>query len=214
MHHSTLYCITLHHIAPYSTSLHHNAPHWPHCTTLHHNAPHCTSLHHNLPYCTTMHHIAPHCTTMHHIAPHCTTLKQIASRGLSWPRIWPHHTTWLHYMAVGSDEYVTTLPSDRRRDENRKLKWKLRKSREEKRLYQDKAENKKIKNKKKRGEIAPKNLFNKAGYAATPAACGWAGAVLEKVTRASGQELYAQKAPKRRTRKKGTDRPTDRHSGV
>ena len=29
---------------------------------------------------------------------------------------------------------------------------------------------------------------NKAGYTATPVACGWAGAVLEKVTRAFGQE--------------------------
>ena len=27
---------------------------------------------------------------------------------------------------------------------------------------------------------------NKAGYTATPVACGWAGAVLEKVTRAFG----------------------------
>ena len=38
---------------------------------------------------------------------------------------------------------------------------------------------------------------NKAGYTATLVACGWAGAVLEKVTRASGQEPYAQKAQKR-----------------
>ena len=30
---------------------------------------------------------------------------------------------------------------------------------------------------------------NKAGYTATLVACGWAGAVLKKVTRASGQEL-------------------------
>ena len=29
---------------------------------------------------------------------------------------------------------------------------------------------------------------NKAGYTATPVACGWAEAVLEKVTRAFGQE--------------------------
>ena len=35
---------------------------------------------------------------------------------------------------------------------------------------------------------------NKAGYTATLIACGWAGAVLQKVTRASGQEPYAQKA--------------------
>ena len=45
---------------------------------------------------------------------------------------------------------------------------------------------------------------------ATLVACGWAGAVLEKVTRASGQELYAQKAQKRRKSKKGTDQPTNR----
>ena len=35
---------------------------------------------------------------------------------------------------------------------------------------------------------------NKAGYTATLVACGWAGAVLEKVIRVSGQEPYAQKA--------------------
>ena len=35
---------------------------------------------------------------------------------------------------------------------------------------------------------------NKAGYTATLVACGWAGAVLERVIRASGQERYAQKA--------------------
>ena len=40
-------------------------------------------------------------------------------------------------------------------------------------------------------------LNNKAGYiyTATLVACGWAGAALEKVTRALGQ--YAQKAKKR-----------------
>ena len=38
--------------------------------------------------------------------------------------------------------------------------------------------------------------LNKAGYTATLVACGWAGAVLEKVTRASGHEPYAQKAQK------------------
>ena len=37
---------------------------------------------------------------------------------------------------------------------------------------------------------------NKAGYAATLVVCGWAGALLEKVTRASGQEPYAQKSLK------------------
>ena len=47
-------------------------------------------------------------------------------------------------------------------------------------------------------------FLNKAGHTATLVACGWAGAVLE-VTRASGQELYAQKAQKRQKSKKGTD---------
>ena len=50
---------------------------------------------------------------------------------------------------------------------------------------------------------------NKAGYTATLVACGWAGAVLEKVIKASGQEPYAQKAQKRRKSQKGTDRPTN-----
>ena len=50
-------------------------------------------------------------------------------------------------------------------------------------------------------------ILNKAGYTATLVACGWAGAVLEKVTLASGQELYAQKA-KNHQKSKG-DRPTD-----
>ena len=44
-------------------------------------------------------------------------------------------------------------------------------------------------------------LQNKDGYMATLAASGWAGAVLEEVTRASGQEPYAQKAQKRRKSK-------------
>ena len=42
---------------------------------------------------------------------------------------------------------------------------------------------------------------NKAGYTATLVACGWAGAMLEKVTRVSWQEPYAQKAKKRRKSK-------------
>ena len=63
--------------------------------------------------------------------------------------------------------------------------------------------------------------INKAGYTATLIVCGWAGAMLEKVTWASGHEPYAQKAQKRRESKQGTNqpidhtnRPTDRHSGV
>ena len=42
---------------------------------------------------------------------------------------------------------------------------------------------------------------NKAGYTAILVACGWAGAVLEKVTMASGQVPFAQKAQKRRKSK-------------
>ena len=48
---------------------------------------------------------------------------------------------------------------------------------------------------------------------ATLVVCGWAGAVLKKVTWASGQEPYAQKAQKRRKSKKG-DRPTDRRTDI
>ena len=36
----------------------------------------------------------------------------------------------------------------------------------------------------------------KYGYTATPVACGWAGAVIEKVTREFGQEQRAQNAEK------------------
>ena len=48
---------------------------------------------------------------------------------------------------------------------------------------------------------------------------GWAGAVLEKVTRVSGREPYAQKAQSAKKVKRGptdqpTDQPMDRHSGV
>ena len=35
---------------------------------------------------------------------------------------------------------------------------------------------------------------NKAGYMATQIAWGWAGAVLKKVTRPSGQEPYVKKS--------------------
>ena len=41
---------------------------------------------------------------------------------------------------------------------------------------------------------------NKAGYTATQVACGWAGAVLEKVARASGREQSVQNAQKRQKR--------------
>ena len=47
-------------------------------------------------------------------------------------------------------------------------------------------------------------MRNKAGYTAILVACGWAGAVLEKVIRASGQEPYAQKAQKRLEKKKNS----------
>ena len=54
-------------------------------------------------------------------------------------------------------------------------------------------------------------VLNKAGYTATLVACGWAGAVLEKVTTASGQEPYAQNAKKRR---KSNSRKNVRWSAV
>ena len=47
------------------------------------------------------------------------------------------------------------------------------------------------------GFVEVKTRENKAGYTATLVACEWAGAVLEKVTRASRQEPYAQKSQKR-----------------
>ena len=37
-----------------------------------------------------------------------------------------------------------------------------------------------------------RKLINKAGYTATPVACGWAGAIFE-VTRAFGQEQWSQR---------------------
>ena len=40
--------------------------------------------------------------------------------------------------------------------------------------------------------------LNKAGYTATLVTCSWAEAVLEKVTRAFGQEPFAQRAQKHR----------------
>ena len=52
---------------------------------------------------------------------------------------------------------------------------------------------------------------NKAGYTATLVNCGWAGAMLQKLTRASGQEQYAQKAQKRR---KSNSRKSVRWSAI
>ena len=37
------------------------------------------------------------------------------------------------------------------------------------------------------------SFIKKAGYTATPVACGWAGAVLEEVTRAFGQKQFVRK---------------------
>ena len=56
--------------------------------------------------------------------------------------------------------------------------------------------------------------FNKAGYTAILVACGWAGAVLDYVARASGQEPYAQKTQKRRKSKKGINQPTNRPTDI
>ena len=46
---------------------------------------------------------------------------------------------------------------------------------------------------------------NKAKYTATPVACRWARAELEKVIRVFGQEQQAKKAQKRQRSKKGTN---------
>ena len=56
--------------------------------------------------------------------------------------------------------------------------------------------------------------FNKAEYTATLVACGWAGAVLEKVNRASGQEPHAQKAQICQKSKKPTNQPTDQPTDI
>ena len=59
--------------------------------------------------------------------------------------------------------------------------------------------------------------FNKAEYTATLVACGWAGAVLEKVNRASGQEPHAQKAQicqKSKKRDRLTNQPTDQPTDI
>ena len=50
--------------------------------------------------------------------------------------------------------------------------------------------------------------LDKAGNTVILVACGWAGAVLEKVTKAFRQEPYAQKAQKCQ-KIKGTNQPTD-----
>ena len=52
-------------------------------------------------------------------------------------------------------------------------------------------------NQKSQPKKPTKSQPNKARYTATLVACGWAGAVLEKVTRASGQEPYAEIAAQR-----------------
>ena len=46
------------------------------------------------------------------------------------------------------------------------------------------------------GDILLLFITKKAGYTATLVACGWAGAVNEKVTGAFGQELRAKNAKK------------------
>ena len=59
--------------------------------------------------------------------------------------------------------------------------------------YKDEEDEKEEKEEKEEDRKIVKRNRNKAGYTATLVACGRAGAVLEKVTRASGQEPYAQK---------------------
>ena len=58
-------------------------------------------------------------------------------------------------------------------------------------------------------------IKNKAGYTATLVACGWAGAVLEKVTRASGQEPYAQSSKNAEKVKRGlTNKLTNQWTNI
>ena len=56
---------------------------------------------------------------------------------------------------------------------------------------------------------------NKAGYTATPVTCRWAGAVLEKVTRESGQELKNAEKVKggpKKVKRELTDQPTNQRT--
>ena len=63
---------------------------------------------------------------------------------------------------------------------------------------------------KKRCNALQGRKSNKAGYMATLVACGWAGAVLEKVTRASGQEPYTKKLKNaKEVKMEPTSRPTN-----
>ena len=50
---------------------------------------------------------------------------------------------------------------------------------------------------------------NKAGYTATPVACGWAGAIFE-ISGAFGQERYSQKPHKRQKKVKCDGRTNGR----
>ena len=47
-----------------------------------------------------------------------------------------------------------------------------------------------------------RRLTKKAGYTATPVACGWAGAMLEKAARAIGQDPWSSKLKKLKNSKK------------
>ena len=59
--------------------------------------------------------------------------------------------------------------------------------------------------------MAVKLGYNKAGYTATLVACGWARALIDKVTGAFGQAQLAQNAKKRR---KSNSRKSVRWSAV
>ena len=57
-------------------------------------------------------------------------------------------------------------------------------------------------------EYCVHSILNKARYTATLVACWWAGAVLKKVTRVSGQKLKKLKNAKK-VKRGPTDRPTN-----
>ena len=88
----------------------------------------------------------------------------------------------------GVTKKITERPTDSKelflKDVTFRLKYR-QKARDQEMEMSKKANKEKTKEgvKQKRGAKE-----NKAGYTATPVACRWAGAVLERVTRAFGQE--------------------------
>ena len=81
----------------------------------------------------------------------------------------------------GTDKWQVDFKDERKK--TKKEKW--RKLKTKQKITITKSKQKKVMEEAKNRIFSEKN---KAGYTATPVVCGWAGAVLEKVTRAFGQE--------------------------